>query len=221
MASHFKFAGYILTSEGHKPDPDKVTAIVDMPPPKDVAGVRRFLGMTNYFVKYLDGLSEMSESLRQLTRNNVEWQWTHEQLVAYRKIKTALSSAPLLAFFDKDQSTTVQCDASQNALGAVLIQEGRPITFASRTLTPAEVNYAQIEKELLAVVFALEQFDHYTFGRQVTVQNDHKPLQSILLKPITAAPKRLQRMLLRVQRYTFDPVYVPGSQLKKGADALS
>ena len=69
-----KFAGYILTSEGHKPDPDKVTAIVDMPPPKDVAGVRRFLGMTNYFAKYLDGLSEMSESLRQLTSNNVEWQ---------------------------------------------------------------------------------------------------------------------------------------------------
>ena len=64
------------------------------------------------------------------------------------------------------------------------MQQGRPITFASRTLTPAEVNYAQIEKELLAVVFALERFDHYTFGRKVTVENNHKPLQSIMLKPI-------------------------------------
>ena len=82
------------------------------------------------------------------------------------------------------------------------------------------MNYAQIEKELLTVVFALERFDQYIFGRQVTVKNDHKPLQSILLKPITAAPKRLQRMLFRVQRHTFDLMYVPGSQLEV-ADALS
>ena len=216
-----KFAGYILTANGgHKPDPEKVAAIVEMPAPQDVAGVRRFLGMTNYFAKYLDGLSGMSEPLRQLTSDKVEWQWTHEQEEAFRKIKAALSSAPLLAFFDKEFDTTAQCDASQSALGAVLMQQGRPITFASRTLTPAEINYAQIEKELLAVVFALERFDHYTFGRKVTVENDHKPLQSIMLKPIASAPKRLQRMLLRLQRYSFDLVYVPGSRLDV-ADALS
>ena len=121
-----------------------------MPAPQDVAGVRRFLGMTNYFAKYLDGFSEMSEPLRQLTSDKVEWQWTHEQEEAFRKIKAALSSAPLLAFFDKEFDTTVQCDASQSALGAILMQQGRPITFASRTLAPAEVNYAQIEKELLS-----------------------------------------------------------------------
>ena len=78
----------------------------------------------------------------------------------------------------------------------------------------------KLKKKLLAVVFALERFDHYKFGRKVTVENDHKPLQSIMLKPIASAPKRLQRMLLRLQRYSFDLVYVPGSRLDV-ADALS
>ena len=81
------FAGYILTANGgHKPDPDKIAAIVEMPAPQDMTRVRRFLGMTNYFEKYLDGLSAMSEPLRQLTSDKVEWQWTHQQEEAFRKI---------------------------------------------------------------------------------------------------------------------------------------
>ena len=92
--------------------------------------------------------------------------------------------------------------------------------FASRTLSRAEENYAQIEKELLAVVFAMERFDHYTYGRHVTVESDHRPLEVILKKPIVMAPKRLQRMLLRLQRYTFQLKYTPGIQVLI-ADALS
>ena len=114
----------------------------------------------------------------------------------------------------------VQCDASKEALGAVLLQDGRPIIFASRTLSRAEENYLQIEKELLAVVFAMERFDHYTYGRHVTVESDHRPLEVLLKKPIVIAPKRLQRMLLRLQRYTFQLKYTPGSQVLV-ADALS
>ena len=119
-----KYAGYILTNTGHKPDPSKVQAIVEMPPPKDVAGVRRFISMTNYFAKYLSKLSQLSEPPRQLTKGDTVWEWTHEQSAAFEQIKTALTSALVLAFFDKSlQSSTVQCDASQAALGAVLMRK--------------------------------------------------------------------------------------------------
>ena len=84
----------------------------------------------------------------------------------------------------------IQCDASEKGLGAALLQEGQPIAFASRALTDTETRYAQIEKEMLAIVFAAEKFDQYTFGHSVTVQSDHKPLESILKKPLFSAPLR-------------------------------
>ena len=123
--------------------------------------------MVNYFSKYLSNLSKLSDPLRQLTSDKIAWQWGPEQDNAFESLKRTLATAPLLAFFDPEcGSTVVQCDASKEALGAVLLQDGRPIMFASRTLSRAEENYAQIEKELLAVVFAMERFDHYTYGRR-------------------------------------------------------
>lgn len=97
---------------------------------------------------------------------------------------------PVLKYFDSTVSLTLQCDASVKGLGAVLLQKGEPISYASRALT--ESVYAQIEKELLAFVYGLERFHTYTYDREVTVESDHKP------------PKRLQRMLMRVQ-YTSQP----------------
>ena len=114
----------------------------------------------------------------------------------------------------------VSCDASQHGLGAVLLQEGRPIAYASRALTSAETRYAQIEKELLAVVYALEKFHQYTYGSTVEMESDHKPLESITKKPLCHAPPRLQRMLLRLQRYDFMIVYKPGKEMVI-VDALS
>ena len=92
--------------------------------------------------------------------------------------------------------TVVQCDASSIGVGAVLLQRRQPTTFAGRTLTMSERNYAQIEKELLAVVFAMTRFRQYMYGRKVTVDSDHKQLQAIAAKPLASAPKRLQRMFL-------------------------
>ena len=100
------------------------------------------------------------------------------------------------------------------------MQDGKPIEYASRALTPAERNWAQIEKETLAVVFGLERFDQYTYGRKVIVQNDHKPLTSILKKPLSQTPKRLQALMLRVHRYDIEFHYIQGSQLVI-ADTLS
>ena len=115
----------------------------------------------------------------------------------------------------------IQCDASDGALGAGLLQDGLPAVYASRALNATERNYAQIEKELLTIVFACEKFDQYVYVREkVHVQSDHKLLEVIFKKPLVTAPKRLQRMLLRLQRYSVDVTYTHGSEMYI-ADTLS
>ena len=118
------------------------------------------------------------------------------------------------------QPVTISCDASQSGLGAVLLQLECPVAYVSRALTDTEQRYAQIEKELLAVVFAFEKFNQYVYGKTVSVQSDHKPPESILKKPLHHAPPRLQRMLLRLQKYDFILLYKPGKEMYI-ADTLS
>ena len=116
---------------------------------------------------------------------------------------------------------TIQCDASQSGLGAALMQNGQPVAYSSRALTPAETRYAQIEKELLAIVWACDRFEAYIYGRQmVHVETDHQPLELIVKKPLNSAPTRLQRMLLRLQRYSLDIKYKKGKHMYL-ADTLS
>ena len=135
-------------------------------------------------------------------------------------MKAIISTEPVLAHFDETKQLVVQSDASKDGLGAALLQSGRPLAYASRALTPSEQNYAQIEKELLTVVFAMERFHQYTYGRDVIVENDHKPLEIINKKAIVKAPGRLQRMLLRLLNYSYRIVHVPGKNLVL-ADTLS
>ena len=143
-----------------------------------------------------------------------------EQEAAFQAVKELISKAPVLTYFKSEEPLVVQCDSSQYGLGAALLQNGKPIDFRSRSLTDAEQRYAQIEKELLAVVFAMERFNDYTFGRFTTVVSDHKPLASIVSKPLNQAPRRLQRMLIRLQRYNYRIVYKPGAEMYI-ADTLS
>ena len=113
-----------------------------------------------------------------------------------------------------------RCDASQSELGAALLQEGNPVCYTSRALTKTEQNYAQIEKELLAIVYAWERLDQNIYGRRVIVMTDHKPLESIAKKPKAQTPKRLQRMLLRLERYELEIRYQKGTTMYL-ADTLS
>ena len=101
---------------------------------------------------------------------------------------------PVLAYFDKIKKHTIQCHASKKGLGAVLIQGSKPVMYISRVLTEIEQRYSNIERELLAIVFALKRLNHYTFGRTTTVQSDHQALQSIWKKSIVSASPRLQRL---------------------------
>ena len=104
------------------------------------------------------------------------------------KSNRQITSAPVLKYFDQFEPMVLQCDASSTGLGAVLLQNGQPVTFASRALTKTECEYAQIKKELLSIVFAAERFDQYTCGRTVTVQTGHRLLEIIARKPLQAAP---------------------------------
>ena len=126
--TNVRFMGHQLTPEGLKPDPAKVEAITAMPKPDNVTALKRFLAMVNYLSKFMPYLSKMTEPLGRLEDKDAEWQWL------------------------KQEEVTIQCDASETGLGAVLMQNGQSICYASRTLTDTETRYAQIEKELLAIV---------------------------------------------------------------------
>ena len=158
------FIGHLLISEGVKPDPREIDAIVNMETPIDVQGVQHLIGMVKYLLKFLTNLSELCQPLCKLTHKDAQWQWTQEQERAFQSLKVAVTQAPVPKYFSPEAQTEGQGDASQNGLGFALMQEGQAVTYASHVLTPAEQRYSQIEKELLAQVFRLEHNHHYTFG---------------------------------------------------------
>ena len=150
-------------------------------------------------------LSEMTEPLRFLEDKNVEFQWLEQHSLAMNTIKKFLAESLVLRYYDINKPVTVQCDASQSGLGAVLLQDGQPVCYASRTLTDSEFRYAQIEKEMLAITWACDKFDQYLYGRdKITVETDHEPLKSVFKKEIHKSPKRLQRMRLALQKYNLE-----------------
>ena len=131
-----------------------------------------------------------------------------------RSVEKMVTKQPVLKFFDPKQEVTIQCDTSDYGLGATLLQEAQPVAFASCTLTEAERNYAQIEKECLAIVFGCERFEHYIYGHpDITIETDHKPLEIMHKKPLLSAPKRLQKMLLHLQKFDLTIKYKRGSEV--------
>ena len=172
------YMGNIVSEHGLKPDKRKVQAIVDMPPPNDVPSLRRLLGMARYLSQYIPNESTITAPMRELLKKNVDWQWTKSHDAALQQLKKALVESPTLTFYDVTQPVTIQCDASQAGLGASLLQHGKPVTYASRSMSNAEKNYAQIEKEMLSITFAVRKIHQYIYGKECVVdENDHKPLR--------------------------------------------
>ncbi|PFX23103.1 Transposon Tf2-9 polyprotein [Stylophora pistillata] len=153
-------------------------------------------------------------------KSDVPWTWFPEHDTALTKLKSVLSSTPVLRFYDTSLPTTLQVDATESGLGACLMQQNQPVAYASRAMSSSEINYAQIEKELLAIVYGCERFNMYMYGAEIEVLSDHKPLESIFKKPLFKVPPRSQRMRLRLQRYNLKVRYVPGKFLYI-ADTLS
>ena len=212
--------GHKITSDGLRPDPEKVRAIQEMPVPENRNDLQRFLGMVQYLAKFIPHLSELASPLRMLLKKESSWCWYEQHQKSYDKIKKACGEQPLLRYYDVSKNVTLSLDASMSALGAVCLQEGQPVAYASRALTDCQTKYAQIEKELLAIVFGCDKFHDYIYGRTVVVETDHKPPEHIFRKPRHQSPWRLQKMLLNLRRYSLKVVYKRGAELYV-ADQLS
>ena len=221
-----KFMGTIISDNGMKPDPDKVVAITQMPTPQNKPALLRFIGMVNYLSPFCPNLSSVIQPLRVLTQDAVPFSWSMAQEKAFNKAKQLISSAPILAYYDLRKPVVLQTDASDNAVGGAILQPSddcklQPIAFTSSSMNPTKQRYSQIEKECLAICNCFQKFDQWLYGKpDIEVHTDHQPLETIMKKPLNKAPARLQRMLMRLQRYQFTVKYKRGPTLYL-ADTLS
>ena len=228
MMSSVEYLGHQISAKGIQPTEDKVRAIKDAPVPTDVTQLRSFVGLVNYYGKFLPNLSSVLAPLYTLLQKGSQWKWGAQQEKAVSAVKSQLTSDCLLVHFDPQKPLTLACDASPYGVGAVLshrLEDGseRPIAFASRSLSPAEKGYAQLDKEALAIVFGVTKFHVYLYGHSFTIHSDHKPLQYLFnpSKAISAmASARIQLWALLLSSYQYTVSYKPGSQMAN-ADVLS
>ena len=158
-----------LTPARYRMDPKKVQAITEMKPPENLQDLQSFLGLVKYLNRFSPALAGLTAPLRTLCKKDTLFTWESSQQTAFEAIKKEITSAPVLAYFDRSKASTIQSDASKKGLGAVLIQDDKPVIYAPRALTEMEQSYSNIERELLSVVFALERFHHYVYGYTATV----------------------------------------------------
>ncbi len=216
------FMGHRVTAEGLKVCKEKIEAITKMPTPEDKKAVLRFLGMCNFLAQFIPKLSETCSPLREISGASHEFSWSSVQQKAYDEVKAKVAHSCSLQYFDPTLPVTLQVDASDYGIGSALLQNGRPVAYSSTTLSKSERdNYAQIEKECLAIVHAMTRWDQWLYGHHnILVESDHKPLETIFKHPVTQAPKRLQKMMVKLSRYTFNIQYRKGSTMWL-ADTLS
>lgn len=215
-----RFYGLVFSKDGVQPDPHKTAAISALNAPRSVTELREFLGIVTYMSPFIPRLASLTAPLRELMKKDVEYRWTESHQKVFETIKDIICKDITLAYFDPKKPVVLEVDASTRGVGAALIQEGRPIAFASKSLTDTEQRYANIEREMLAVVYACEKFHPYVYGKRFTILSDHKPLEMITLKNLGAAPPRLQRLLLRLQGYDMTVKYKPGKEMLL-SDAMS
>ena len=202
-----------MSGDGIQPSADKVKAVQQAKTSTNKAEVRSVLGLVTYLAKFCPRLAEVTKPLRDLVKKDVEFSWERHQEEAFKQVKILVSNAPVLALFDPYKEMTVNVDASSHSIGAVLMQNGKPIEYAAQSLTPTQCVYAQIEKEMLAIQFGLTHFHQYIYGREVIVESDHQPLVRVTQKPLADLSLRLQRMKMNTQQYQYKVVHVPGKQM--------
>ena len=223
-----KFAGFLVSGEGIKPDPERVQAIRKFPVPKSVTDVRSFLGLANQLGAFLPDLAQSTNRLRQLLTKKSAFLWLDEHQETFEKVKEILTSPKVVKFFDPGKSTELITDASKlHGMGFALLQkdgEGAKhlVMCGSRSLQDPEKNYAIVELESKAIAWAITKCRHYLMGMDsFEVITDHKPLMSLYDKPLDDVPNaRVQRHRESLARYSFQVRWEPG---KKNliADALS
>lgn len=218
-----KILGLIVSAKGIRPDPQKVRSIKGFQRPKNASELRSFLGMLEFYGRFMKDLSAIRAPLNQLLKSNAQWHWDESQEHAFQELKNALTQDSVLATFDPLVEVTLTTDASPHGIGAVLEQRGRPVLYVSKSLSKAETNYAQIEREALAVIWAVKRLHKFLYGRKFKLVTDNKPLHYIFhqnktLSSVTAA--RLQRWAVTLMAYNYEIVHKATSEIPV-PDALS
>ena len=219
-----QYLGHIIGDGKVRPDPSKVEAVVNYQRPTTKKDIKSFLGLIGYYRKFLANFSDAAASLVELTKKGRPDKilWTTECEEAFCRLKQLIVHAPVLCVVDPSKAYILQTDASDLGLGAVLsqIQDGEehPIAFASCKLSPAEKKYSVVEKECLAIVWALKNFHQYLFGVQFTIETDHQPLR--WLQQMQNANNRLTCWALAIQPYHFEMQHRPGRE-NGNPDSLS
>ena len=222
-----KYLGHIVSQSGISPDPEKIASMTTFPAPKNIAQLRTFLGLTNYYRRFVPNFSHVVHSLTELTKKNNPFMWEAPQQEAFMELKNRLSTSPILAFPDFTKEFIVYTDASEVGIGAVLAQFVEipdhaktevVIAYMSRHLIERERHWPTIEKEAYAIIQACKTFYPYLYGRKFTVITDHKPLQ--WLKSIKEPTGRLMRWSLWIQQFDIEIGYRPG-KIHQNADCLS
>lgn len=183
-ATQLTFLGHVLSSAGITATPSKVESIQNFRQPLNAEEARSFLGLVNFVGKFIPDLATITEPLRRLTKKDEPFVWQSEHQIAFDKIKQGLSDEQTLGYYNIHDRTQLYADASPVGLGAVLIQfnntgDPRVITYASKSFSDTEKRYCQTEKEALALVWAVERFHFYLFGRTFELITDHKALEVI------------------------------------------
>ena len=223
-----EYLGQVVSREGIHPSQKKIEAILKVDPPEDQTQLRSFLGMVNHYGKFVKFLADLSAPLNRLLRKDTPWEWSSECQESFEKVKEALTSTKVLAHYNSELPVGLACDASAVGVGAVLFhryEDGTelPIAYASKSLTPAERNYSQIEREALSIIYGVKKFHQYLYGRHFLLLTDHKPLLTIFGEkkgiPVMAA-SRLQRWAIILAAYTYTIEYIPTKE-HGNADCLS
>ncbi|KAD5508936.1 hypothetical protein E3N88_16639 [Mikania micrantha] len=215
--SHVNFLGHIITSEGVKVEEEKIAAVKSWPIPQNVTQVRGFLGLTGYYRRFVRNYGIIARPLTALTKKN-GFHWNDDAWSAFNALKTALTTAPVLHLPDFDKEFVVECDASSDGVGAILSQAEHPIAYFSKGFTPTTRFKSAYDRELLALVLAVQKWNHYLFGRHFLIRTDHYTLKFLLEQRVTTTEQ--QRLLLKLMPYDFSILHRAGKE-NRGADALS
>lgn len=217
-----QFLGHKCTNIGITPDPTKINVVQRYPVPKNGNETKRFVAFANYYRRFIPNFAEIAKPLNNLSKKRTQFIWNDRCQKSFNKLRNSLTNPPILTYPNFEKRFRVTVDASMSACAAYLSQEhegiDKPIAYISRSFKKGELNKPIIEKELIAIQFAITSFRPYLFGREFTVFSDHKPL--LYLYRLKNPSSKLNRLRLDMEEYTFEIVHIPGKD-NVIADAFS
>jgi hypothetical protein len=212
------YLGHVISAEGVSTDPKNITAVMKWERPCNVKQVRGFLGLAGYYHKFVRNFGQISQPLTELLKKDRVFQWTAQTEAAFRTLQQALVSAPVLAIPDFTKPFVIETDASDGEVGAILSQDGHPISYLSRALGPKNQGLSAYEKEFLAILLAVDHWRPYLQVQEFLIQSDHRSLASLDEQRLHTPWQR--KALTKLLGLSYRIVYKPGRE-NGAADALS